>query len=288
MAAGLGFKDFTTGEVLTAADVDGYLMQGIWVFANAAARDAAVTSPQEGNSCYLKDTDVIQVYTGSSWATQSANNPISANIVDAKGDIIAATAADTVSRLAVGANNTVLTADSSTATGLKWATPAGGGGGLTFIKSTTIGSGVTSVTVTDAFSATYDNYLITINNGVGSASSNTTLTLGATTTGYYQAGIYLKYDSATVNGLQLQNGAGWNASYYSTDNHSGHIVLQNPFLAKTTTMHTNQITSATASFIAYYSGYLNNTTSYTAFTLSVGGGTTITGGTIRVYGYQNS
>lgn len=49
----------------------------------------------------------------------SAINP---NIVDAKGDIIAATAADTVSRLAVGANDTVLTADSSTATGLKWGT----------------------------------------------------------------------------------------------------------------------------------------------------------------------
>lgn len=67
MAAGLGFKDFVTGEVLTAADVDGYLMQGIWVFANATARDAAVTSPQEGNACYLKDTDVIQTYSGSAW-----------------------------------------------------------------------------------------------------------------------------------------------------------------------------------------------------------------------------
>jgi hypothetical protein len=52
MAAGLGFKDFVTGEVLTAADVDGYLMQGIWVFDDAAARDAAVTSPQEGNACF--------------------------------------------------------------------------------------------------------------------------------------------------------------------------------------------------------------------------------------------
>ena len=67
MAAGLGFKDFVTGEVLTAADVDGYLMQGIWVFADAAARDAAVTSPQEGNACYLKDTNAVQTYSGTAW-----------------------------------------------------------------------------------------------------------------------------------------------------------------------------------------------------------------------------
>ena len=67
MAAGLGFKDFVTGEVLTANDVDGYLMQNIWVFADAAARTAAVTSPQEGNYSYLKDTNSTEYYTGSAW-----------------------------------------------------------------------------------------------------------------------------------------------------------------------------------------------------------------------------
>lgn len=143
MAAPLGFKTYNTGDVLSAADVNGYLMQGIWVFANATARDAAVTSPQEGNACYLKDTDTIQVYSGSSWATQSASNPISGNIVDAKGDIIAATAADTVARLAVGTNGQVLTADSAEATGLKWATAAGGGG-LTLITET-VASGLSSL-----------------------------------------------------------------------------------------------------------------------------------------------
>ena len=59
----------------------------------------------------------------------NAGAAINKSIVDAKGDLIAATAADTVSRLAVGSNDQVLTADSSTATGLKWAAPAAGGAG---------------------------------------------------------------------------------------------------------------------------------------------------------------
>jgi hypothetical protein len=64
MAAPLGFKTFNTGDVLSAADTNGYLMQGVLVFADAAARSAAITSPQEGQTSYLKDTDVIQVYSG--------------------------------------------------------------------------------------------------------------------------------------------------------------------------------------------------------------------------------
>jgi hypothetical protein len=72
----------------------------------------------------------------------NAGAAIAKSLVDAKGDIIAATADNTVDRLAVGANDTVLTADSSTATGLKWATPASGG--MTLISTTTLtGSSVT-------------------------------------------------------------------------------------------------------------------------------------------------
>jgi hypothetical protein len=67
MAAGQGFKTFATGDVLTAADTNGYLMQGVWVFADAAARTAAVTSPQEGNMSFLKDTNSTEYYSGSAW-----------------------------------------------------------------------------------------------------------------------------------------------------------------------------------------------------------------------------
>jgi hypothetical protein len=79
MAAGLGFKDFVTGEVLTAADVDGYLMQGIWVFADAAARTAAVTSPQEGNMSYLKSDDAVYKYNGSAWVNIDTSVAASVN-----------------------------------------------------------------------------------------------------------------------------------------------------------------------------------------------------------------
>lgn len=68
MAAGLGFKEFTTGDVLTAADANGYLAsQVVMVFANAAARTSAIASPQEGMVSYLKDTNATEYYSGSAW-----------------------------------------------------------------------------------------------------------------------------------------------------------------------------------------------------------------------------
>ena len=64
-----GFKVFAVGEVLTAADVNDYLMeQSIGIFANSTARDAQITSPIEGQFCYLAYSNVLQFYNGSSWA----------------------------------------------------------------------------------------------------------------------------------------------------------------------------------------------------------------------------
>jgi hypothetical protein len=148
MAAGLGFKDFVTGEVLTAADVDGYLMQNIWVFASAAARDAAVTSPQEGNFAYLKDTNVTTYYTGSAWAnldTTGMTNPMTTT-----GDIIYSSPGSTPVRLGIGTANQVLTVNTG-ATAPEWKTPAGGGGKVLQVvnATTSTSTSIASTTFTD-------------------------------------------------------------------------------------------------------------------------------------------
>jgi hypothetical protein len=71
------------------------------------------------------------------WVAQDDSNAIQNTIVDAKGDLISATAADTPARVAVGTNGQVLTADSTQSTGLKWSTPAAGGKVLQVIQGTT-------------------------------------------------------------------------------------------------------------------------------------------------------
>jgi hypothetical protein len=66
--AGAGYRTFSAGEVLTASNVQTYLMdQAIPVFASSTARDAAITSPAEGQFAFVKDTDAFEVYTGSAW-----------------------------------------------------------------------------------------------------------------------------------------------------------------------------------------------------------------------------
>ncbi len=62
-----GFKLFENGNVLLASEVMGFMMkQQVCVFATAAARDAAILSPEEGQFAFLKDDDKLTVYT-TSW-----------------------------------------------------------------------------------------------------------------------------------------------------------------------------------------------------------------------------
>ena len=130
-----------------------------------------------------------------------SHSEIQKTIVDAKGDIIVATASDAVDRLAVGTNGQVLTADSSTGTGLKWATPTAG---MTLLSTTTL-SGSTN-TISSISGAYTDlrlvilNYLPSDDNGSCSLRVNTdTGNNYSTATGLGQ-GSYTMTSSITVDG----------------------------------------------------------------------------------------
>jgi hypothetical protein len=90
--AGLGYKVFTAGEVLTAANVNGYLMeQSVMVFGGTAARGSAIGTASEGMVTYLTDSNSITVYDGSAWqqvypAATSSVNSITASYTAVAGD----------------------------------------------------------------------------------------------------------------------------------------------------------------------------------------------------------
>lgn len=115
-----------------------------------------------------------------SWVADATGIP--ATIFDAKGDIIAATAADTASRLAVGTNGQILTADSTAATGLKWAS-AGSSGSYTLISTTTLASSASTITFS-SIPSTYTHLQI-IFEGIGADDFIRMTFNGVTSATYY-------------------------------------------------------------------------------------------------------
>jgi len=159
-------------------------------------------------------------------------------------------------------------------------------GGLTLIKTQTIGTTVSSVNVTDAFSATYENYKIIINGGVSSADCYLGLALGASVTAYSRFMIYGAFSANTVLGNAASNASSWVTvgDGQASQGLYMNVDLLNPFLAKYTRFGTSMsYTSADGS--GHTSGIHKVATSYSDFTVTPSTGT-MTGGTIYVYGYN--
>jgi hypothetical protein len=278
MAAGLGFKDFVTGEVLTAADVDGYLMQGVWVFASATARDAAVTSPQEGNFAYLKDTNVTTYYTGSAWAnldTTGMTNPMTTT-----GDTIYSSSGSTPARLGIGSTGQVLTV----AGGIpSWATPASGG--MTLLSTLDL-TGVSSAT-TSAFSSDYKQIFIYLRGLYAASADDTNLRLnGDTGATKYTANFILGSGGVVSTGA-----TGGDSKYYIADlttdstaryQNSAFITIMKP-------SNTSKF-FISSSAMTYVAGVKNFQTvgtydgSAALTTVTIFSGVNFTAGTAEVYG----
>jgi hypothetical protein len=158
--------------------------------------------------------------------------------------------------------------------------------GLWLVKTQTVGSAVPSVTVSSAFTSDYANYIITWSGGTMSADSDIGIQLGASVTGYYQFLNYGASSTATPLAGARNNTSSWSWVGGGLAGQAGHAraELFNPNVASYTKLMPAPYQNA--SNYGTTVGEHRVATAYTAFNLFPGLGT-ITGGTIRIYGYRN-
>jgi hypothetical protein len=197
-----------------------------------------------------------------------------------KGDLYTFGSSDT--RIGVGANDTVLTADSSTATGLKWATPAGGS--YTLLSTTSITSASTTVS---SISQSYQDLFIEIYGITFSTSNGTpTLTINASGNSHVRA-FTDTYTSKAGTNLDLYGGSNdWDRT--SANNYYG-LQIRN---YTTTDRYKSLVgagvtTDSVPSLKAYgWTGTYTDNTAISQIAVNIGGGRTFSTGTIKVWGIK--
>jgi hypothetical protein len=162
--------------------------------------------------------------------------------------------------------------------------------GLWLVKTQTIGTGVSDVTVTDAFSSDFDNYRITVSGFTGSAGGAAMTIQCVTTAGVVNASNWIGntfYVSSGVAGAltnaNITNAGSCEVGYGSTAISSIMFDILGPQAARPTNIRFNDCDN---SFWRVGAFFLNNTTSFTRIKFALNTGT-ITGGTIRIYGMRN-
>ena len=221
----------------------------------------------------------------------SIEGGIQPTLLTAKGDLISATAASTPQRLAVGSDAQILVADSSTATGLKWATASSG---LTFITGATFSSAASVSLPTGTFSATYLAYkvIFVAQSGTGGAVMSARFRTSGTdnSSAFYYGALYgiqangtevsVRSGGATSLGLGVIEAAN-NAPFFTFD-------ISNPFASIRTDFAGSSVFTVSGGAGAFGSlaGFFNTTTSFDSMSFILASGSM--SGYYKVYGYQNS
>lgn len=219
-----------------------------------------------------------------SWTTDATGIP--ATIFDAKGDLIAASAADTAARLAVGTNGQVLTADSTASTGLAWTTISSGG--LTSIASGTLSG--SSVTI-NSIPSTYTHLLVTIHSAYNSTSDEILKMRFNSDTGANYEFYGLAVGASIVNDSSIDQTA-FNISPMGNTNSATYYTngLAWIYNYTNTTRQTVRLTgSGRTGSTTYkykdYIGYYNTSSAISSITLLTSAGT-FSGGKYEVYGVK--
>lgn len=270
-------KGGTTGQILSKASATD--MDFVWI-----------TNDQGDITGVTAGTGISG---GGTSGTVTITNSM-ATAIDAKGDLIAGTGADTFDRLAIGTNGQILTADSTAATGMKWASPAASGA-LTLITSQSFTS-VSSQSINNCFTSTYTNYRIILQLDSPSTTSYVYSRLRAsgsdnTSAVYNSSAMYSYNGSGAVTVENVGNGTAWIQTYNESTARQNMTITDLYFPQATQyTIYTsnshriaNQSNGTVLTYVA--GGAFNNTTSFDGFTFYAASGTF--SGKVWVYGYSN-
>jgi hypothetical protein len=243
------------------------------------------TTPDD--TALVKDGAAAIRTLGSSVDTTVFNNAsagIAKTIVDAKGDLIAGTASDTVARLAVGSNDQVLIADSTTATGLKWGSPSAGG--MTLISTTTLtGASITLSSIPQ----TYNSLYVVIQNWRNATDGEQFwLRFNGDSTASRHAAFLThgrSFSTVTENKIEILNGADNTVA-------QGMCVLDFPDYTNTTTHknvdvfgYTSNENTTTTMQYGIFRGFYNQTSAITSLQFLPSNGN-FTSGTVLLYGVK--
>lgn len=226
------------------------------------------------------------IWDGTTWElVATSSDPIQKTIVDAKGDLIAGTNSDAVARLAVGTNGQVLTADSATATGLKWAAAASGS--VTKISATSV-SGAASLSLDNVFTSTYRNYLIVGSwSGTDGAWLNIRYrTSGSDNTTANYSDQRLEANNTTISGDRTtgQTAARLGGSRNALLNTVA-VWVYSPQATERTLWSTVNVDQGSTCALIQFGGVFGATTSFDGFKVYPGSGNMT--GNFAVYGIEN-
>lgn len=273
--------------------------EGHFLGPDTHANRPSATGLPNGTQYFCTTHSKVERIVSGAWAdyfSVGGTETLPVTIFDAKGDVLVGSAADAAARLAVGSDGQVLTADTASTNGVKWATPAGASGAVTQLVSTTLGGAGTFDAT--SISGAYNDLIVVLVARDSTASGTTTpvVTVNNDTGANYYNERFTVNSTTAVSGAESAGGTALGCIRLSgssaTANLFASVEIVIPGYASTTwtkTLHTRSAYASALSAggmnIMQAAAFWNSTAAINRITITGSAGANLaTGSMLRIYG----